>query len=111
MKCKHVLFLLIPLLLSGCFVVRHGRYEVNELTNGWRTHSSRGTTLFKQPVPRNTDWNIVAICTVKGKLIIGLLALVYDPLSYSVKVSNNPIHIILHDKNERELTMNAEQFV
>jgi len=28
-----------------------------------------------------------------------------------VKVSNNPIHIILHDCNERELAINADQFV
>jgi hypothetical protein len=115
MKPKHALILLIPLLLSGCFVLRHGRYDASELTDGWRRghHMIFARTIFKYPLPRKPNWNIGVGCTVKGKLDIFLWTTEYDPTPffYSVKVSNNPIHIILHDRNERELTINAEEFI
>jgi hypothetical protein len=115
MKPKHALFLLIPLLLSGCFVLRHGRYDAGELTDGWRRdhHMIFARTIFKYPIPKKPNWNIGVGCTVKGKLDIFLWSTEYDPTPffYCVKVSNNPIHIILHDCDERELAINADQFV
>jgi hypothetical protein len=113
MKPKHALFLLIPLLLSGCFVLRHGRYDASELSDGWRRgrHMIFARTIFKYPIPKEPSWNIGVGCTVKGKLDIFLWSTEYDPTPffYSVNVSSNTIHIILHDCNERELAIYADQ--
>ena len=114
MKSKLALLLLIPLLLSGCIIPRHGRYVASELTDGWRMPPRwLGPTYFKQRIPRKPNWIIVARRMAKGKLDIYLSSTEYDPdpFFYSVKNSSNTIHIILHDRNERDIAINAEPFV
>ena len=105
-----VFYLLVAVLVVGCYEVRQGRY-VTEKVPGWSRRDD--SSMFHYPTKKTPDWFVQIAGTKVGVVHLWIGSESYDPYkiwtSHMLSFSGTPIRVIFHDQN-REAVIPPDGF-